>query len=102
MLHHLIMNPEMMAKIQEDIDKNLVQPYLKEHTNLEFGETLTYESIFDLEYLPLVFKETLRRYPVVQTCSFFEIQTRGTFGSLKLEKGDAFTIDIEALHTNPE
>ncbi|EAT39045.1 AAEL009123-PA [Aedes aegypti] len=52
-LHELTQNPEVMDKLQSEIDEMLVQ------TN---GE-LTYTAIKELPYLDLCVKETLRKYP---------------------------------------
>lgn len=52
-LHELSHNPEVMTKLQQEIDEMLERN----------GGEITYENIKDMKYLDLCVKETLRKYP---------------------------------------
>ncbi|KZC12359.1 putative cytochrome P450 6a14 [Dufourea novaeangliae] len=54
-LYELAINIDMQDKLRKEIRENYAQ----------HGETLTYERVKQMKYLDLVFRETLRKYPIV-------------------------------------
>lgn len=54
-LYELALNPEIQDKLRKEIKES----------DEQHGETLTYDRVKQMKYLDKVFKETLRKYPVL-------------------------------------
>nr|QBC73114.1 cytochrome P450 mono-oxygenase [Osmia bicornis] len=64
---------------------------------------ITYDSISELKYLDAVFKETLRKYPVVLWLSRTAM-TNYTFPGTKvtIPKGQHVVVPVDAIHNDPD
>nr|AVL92845.1 CYP450 [Locusta migratoria] len=92
-LHELAFNPDIQARVQEEIDA-----VLKENK----GE-VTYEAVNNMHYLDKVVAETLRKYPPAPALSResnAEYQLPGS-GAI-LDKGTQVFIPVYGLHHDPE
>ncbi|XP_044755144.1 uncharacterized protein LOC123314094 [Coccinella septempunctata] len=90
-LYELALNPEIQDRLRSEIRQNL-----------DSNGDLTYEALFGMEYLDLVTKETLRRYPFVPFLTRYAdkdhiFETTG----LKIEKGTQVIIPTVAIHGDP-
>ncbi|XP_021934430.1 cytochrome P450 6k1-like [Zootermopsis nevadensis] len=92
-LYELALNPDIQERLRAEIDT-----VLGKH-----GGNITYESIFEMEYLDKVVNETLRKYPPVtvltRECTK-PIKLRGT--DVTLEKGVQVLLPILGLHHDPK
>lgn len=91
-LYELALNMEVQNTLREEIHKNINEEGF-----------LSYETLMELEYLDLVLKEALRKYPLVQIL-FRLVEKDYTFEEtgLKLEKGTNVVVPMLALHYDPK
>ncbi|XP_069702400.1 probable cytochrome P450 6a14 [Periplaneta americana] len=92
-LYELAVNQDIQERLREEIDSVLEK---------NDGE-ITYDSIFEMEYLDKVVNETLRKYPPAQTLTRERTKTtkiRGT--NAVMEKGMQIMISIMGLHHDPK
>ncbi|XP_005183202.1 cytochrome P450 6d1-like [Musca domestica] len=96
-LYELAMYPEILSKVQQEIDKCLT-----EH-KLRAGGALSYDAIKDMKYLDLCVMETMRKYPGLpflnRECTN-DCQIPGLDFTIK--KGTAIIIPLFGLHRDPE
>jgi len=95
--HHLTMNKNDMKKLREDIDQNIFE----QKGNLDFKEALTYESLNNLEYMPLLLNEGLRYRPPVKMNSCSIMLSDQKIGDYHMRKGDFYFVNLYALAHNP-
>ncbi|XP_069702404.1 probable cytochrome P450 6a13 [Periplaneta americana] len=92
-LYELAVNTDIQERVREEIDA-----VLRKHDG-----NITYESLFEMEYLDKVVNETLRKYPPVQNL-FRECakpyKIPGT--DAVLEKGMRVFIPVMGLHYDPK
>lgn len=54
MIHHLIAQPVLMKKAKEELNRIVVQPYLKENPDFKgsnvMEKAITYENIWELQF----------------------------------------------------
>lgn len=92
-LHLLAFHPEVQKKVQEDIDKAM----------MKYDNKICYDSIKEMTYLEMAYKEALRIFPplgyVSRLCS-----RKYTFDDLGLtvDKEVKMMIPIQALHMDPK
>ncbi|XP_003704415.1 cytochrome P450 6B1 [Megachile rotundata] len=98
-LYELAQNHEIQDKLRAEIQEDYA----------ENGETLTYDRIRDLKYLDMVFKETLRKYPVLTTLFRENIEDYTFKGTdVTIPKGTKVWIPVYAIqndenhYPNPE
>ncbi|XP_047388809.1 cytochrome P450 3A9-like [Sciurus carolinensis] len=89
-IHTLATHPEVQKKLQQEIDAALPNK-----------ARVTYDVLFEMEYLDMVVNETLRLYPVVQrivrVCKN-DVEINGVF----IPKGTVVAVPIYSLHQNPK
>ncbi|KAL3269756.1 hypothetical protein HHI36_008816 [Cryptolaemus montrouzieri] len=87
-LYEMAVNPE----IQKTLRTEIVQ-------NLDADGSLSYESLFGMEYLDLVMKEALRKYPFIHFLArYAEKDYIFEETGLKIEKGTKILIPMLAIH----
>ncbi|XP_075153331.1 cytochrome P450 6d3-like [Haematobia irritans] len=96
-IYELSMNPEVLKKAQDDVDKAL-----RKH-NLNFEGKLTYEAVQDMTYLDLCVMETLRKYPAApflnRECTMdYHIPA----SKFTITKGTGIVVSVFGLHRDPE
>ncbi|KAJ8973164.1 hypothetical protein NQ317_007505 [Molorchus minor] len=96
----LSLNPDVQVKLQEEID-NVWQ---KLH-----GHKLSYEAIFEMEYLNCVVLESLRKWPplyqIDRQCvkNYFEVDLSiPDDEKIVIERGTAVIIPVMAIHRDPK
>lgn len=88
-LYELALNPEMQDRVRNEINEVLEN----------YDNKVTYDSIFDMKYLDMIFKETLRKYPVVDVQirnSTKDYQVPGT--KLTIPAKTMILVSTAALH----
>ncbi|EFN65184.1 Cytochrome P450 6a2 [Camponotus floridanus] len=92
-LYELALNEQIQDKLREEIDQ--------EYTNHD--SNLTYEKIKKMNYLDKVFKETLRKYPVV-TILIRQSTSSYIFDGARLDipKDQKVWIPVLAIHRDPD
>lgn len=88
-LYELAINHDLQNRLRNEIEEVLAK----------YNDEVTYDSLMDMKYLDMVFKETLRKYPVVDTqfrqCSKdFKIQN----SHLTIPKDTLVILSSHALH----
>ncbi|XP_075153332.1 cytochrome P450 6d1-like [Haematobia irritans] len=96
-LYELAMNPDVLGKVQDDVDKAV-----KKH-GLNVKERLTYDAIQDMPYLDLCIMETLRKYPALpflnrECTQDYQVPESKYF----IKKGTAIVVSLFSLHRDPE
>ncbi|XP_066156671.1 cytochrome P450 6A1-like [Euwallacea fornicatus] len=91
-MYELASNPEIQEKLREEILDSL-----KKNDN-----QVTYESISEMQYLDKVFKETLRKYPVLSTITRGCTEDYVIDSTVTLKKGTQLLIPTTGLHWDPE
>lgn len=88
LLHELALHPEEQIKAQEEIDQVLSR----------YGNKLCYDSIADMTYLSMCFKEAMRKFPSLGTLHR-ECDKRYTIPGLgiTLDPGVKIIIPVEAI-----
>nr|XP_023022352.1 cytochrome P450 6k1-like isoform X2 [Leptinotarsa decemlineata] len=91
-LYELCIRTDCQEKLRQEISENL-----------ESDDDITFESVQKLEYLDMVFSETLRRYPfgpfLNRKCKEeYVIKETG----LVIEKGTPILVPLDGLHFDPE
>jgi len=95
LIYEVCQHPEIEEKIQQEVDKI-------------WGDRqdwmLRFEEISQLEYLNMVWKETLRKHPVAATGTFRRLDSDVTLPScgMFLPKNTAVLVPIYLVHRNPE
>ncbi|XP_069702403.1 probable cytochrome P450 6a14 [Periplaneta americana] len=92
-LYELAVNQDIQQRLREEIDSVLEKN----------GGEITYDSIFEMEYLDKVVNETLRKYPPILTLTRECTKTtkiRGTNAVMK--KGMQTLISVMGLHHDPK
>ncbi|KAL0870364.1 hypothetical protein ABMA27_005374 [Loxostege sticticalis] len=92
-LHQLAHNPDVLKKVQKNIDE-----VLSKHDN-----KLSYEAVKDMTYLEWTFKEGMRLFPslgylgrkCVRKYTFPEL-------NLTIDKDVVITIPLQGIHTDPQ
>ncbi|XP_061395488.1 cytochrome P450 6d1-like [Musca vetustissima] len=96
-LYELAMYPEILAKVQLEIDSTLAKH------NLRVGGPLSYDALKDMKYLDLCVMETMRKYPGLpflnRECTQ-DFQIPGMDFTIK--RGTAIIIPLFGLHRDPE
>uniref|UniRef100_A0A1I8Q2B7 Cytochrome P450 n=1 Tax=Stomoxys calcitrans TaxID=35570 RepID=A0A1I8Q2B7_STOCA len=96
-IYELSMNPRVLQKAQEEVDKAM------EKHGLGVNGRLTYEAIQDMAYLDLCVMETLRKYPAApflnRECTL-DYQVPDTKFTIK--KGTGIIVSVFGLHRDPE
>ncbi|XP_069702398.1 probable cytochrome P450 6a14 [Periplaneta americana] len=92
-LYELAVNQDIQERLREEINSVLEK---------NDGE-ITYDSIFEMEYLDKVVNETLRKYPPVQTLTRECTKTTKLSGTnAVMKKGMQALISIMGLHHDPK
>ncbi|XP_061395484.1 cytochrome P450 6d3-like, partial [Musca vetustissima] len=92
-IYELAMNPEILKKVQNEVDE-----CLRKH-NLKPESRLTYEAIQDMKYLDLCVKETTRKYPDLPFLNRKCTQDFKIPGSnLTIKKDTGIIISLLGLH----
>ncbi|XP_034194619.2 cytochrome P450 6A1-like [Osmia lignaria lignaria] len=91
-LYELAQNHEIQDKLRKEI---------KQHDE-KYGKTLTYDQIKEMKYLEKVFKETLRKYPILPMLPR-EALKNYTFNGTKITipKGTKVWIPTFGIHRDP-
>ncbi|XP_045473265.1 cytochrome P450 6k1-like isoform X2 [Harmonia axyridis] len=91
-LYELALHPEIQQELSNEI-----------RDNLDSNGNISYETLFGMEYLDMVLKETLRKYPFAQFISRYAEKDH-IFEStgLKIEEGTQIIIPTLAIHENPK
>lgn len=92
LLYELALNPKVQERCYEEIATVMGK----------YNGALTYEALHELNYLSMIFDETLRKYPVAglvfrQSVSDYEIPEL----NLSLKKGMRFLIPVFAIQRDP-
>uniref|UniRef100_A0A8D2DW39 unspecific monooxygenase n=1 Tax=Sciurus vulgaris TaxID=55149 RepID=A0A8D2DW39_SCIVU len=89
-IYTLATHPEVQKKLQQEIDAALPNK-----------APVTYDVLFEMEYLDMVVNETLRLYPVIErivrVCKK-DVEINGVF----IPKGTVVAVPIYSLHQNPK
>ena len=86
----LAQHPEVMAKLQAEVDGVLAD-----------GRLPTTEDLTDLAYTEMVIKEAMRLYPPAWLLQFRQTLTATTIGGYAIKKGTMLVAAPYALHRNP-
>ncbi|XP_044755549.1 cytochrome P450 6j1-like isoform X2 [Coccinella septempunctata] len=89
-LYEMAMNIDIQEKLREEIRKTLDST----------GE-LSYENVLEMEYLDMVTKETLRKYPFLQLLQRYCVKDHTFETGLTVKKGQRVLIPTLALHYDP-
>ena len=86
----MVRRTHILKKLLEEIDAEIVKPYMAKNSKLDFCDALAYDKVLDMHYLSLIVQETMRYTPTVMTSSLIEMLADTTLGSHQLEvkKGD--------------
>jgi cytochrome P450 family 6 len=92
-VYELALNQDIQDKLRNEIEEVLLK-----HNN-----EMSYDSIKEMRYLDMVFKESMRKYPIPDTqlrkCTKdFKIPN----SDLTILAGDHIFIPVEAIHNDPE
>ncbi|KZC12361.1 putative cytochrome P450 6a14 [Dufourea novaeangliae] len=92
-LYELAINTDMQDKLRKEIRENYAQ----------HGETLTFAQVNEMKYLDLVFRETLRKYPIVPML-MRKVSTNYTFKgtNVTIPKGTNVWIPVYGIHRDPD
>lgn len=92
-MYELALNPDIQTRVREEIKSALDQN----------NGVLTYEILFEMEYLDMVINESLRKYPPIpngiRLCTK-DYVIPGT--NLRVDKGTSVEIATYSLHHDPE
>ncbi|XP_066156670.1 cytochrome P450 6A1-like [Euwallacea fornicatus] len=91
-MYELASNPEIQEKLREEILDSL-----RKNDN-----QVTYESISEMQYLDKVFKETLRKYPVLSSLTRGCTEDYVIDSTVTLKKGTRLLIPVMGLHWDPD
>uniref|UniRef100_A0A1I8P5Q4 Cytochrome P450 n=1 Tax=Stomoxys calcitrans TaxID=35570 RepID=A0A1I8P5Q4_STOCA len=96
-IYELAMNPEVLEKARQDVDKAMEKHGLDKH------KRLTYDAIQDMSYLDLCIMETLRKYPALP---FLNRECTQDYqvpeSKFVIQKGTAVIVSLFSLHRDPE
>ncbi|XP_015434757.1 PREDICTED: probable cytochrome P450 6a14 [Dufourea novaeangliae] len=92
-LYELALNTDIQDKLRKEIRENFAQ----------HGETLTYERVKQMKYLDSVFRETLRKYPLLpilmrKVCTNYTF--KGT--NITIPKNTNIWIPVYGIHRDPD
>lgn len=87
-MYEMAMNPKIQATLQEEIDKF----YPEDHDKVE------YDSVMKMEYLDMVWNETLRKYPLASTVIARQCMRSSTVGAHQIEPGTIVQANVWELH----
>nr|XP_033326759.1 probable cytochrome P450 6a14 [Megalopta genalis]XP_033326760.1 probable cytochrome P450 6a14 [Megalopta genalis]XP_033326761.1 probable cytochrome P450 6a14 [Megalopta genalis] len=95
-LYELALQPDIQDKLRKEIRENLEE-------NAREGKSLTYEQVKELKYLDAVFRETLRKHPIVPML-LRQVNTNYTFKDTKITipKGTKIWIPVYGIHHDPD
>ncbi|XP_046659740.1 probable cytochrome P450 6a14 isoform X2 [Homalodisca vitripennis] len=87
-LYELALNPDIQQRLQDEVDSL---------------DQWSYENILGLEYLDMVLKETLRKYPtvpfIIRRC---DENYKVPGSDVIIEKGSDISVSVYGLHRDPE
>ncbi|XP_014275142.1 cytochrome P450 6a2 [Halyomorpha halys] len=90
-LYELAVNQDIQTKVQKEINE-----IIEKHGGL------TYQAVYEMEYLDMVISETMRKYPtfpsLIRSCT----KSITTPHGYEIEAGDTILIPIWVLHHDPE
>ncbi|XP_011878191.1 PREDICTED: cytochrome P450 6A1-like isoform X2 [Vollenhovia emeryi] len=92
-MYELALNQKIQDKLREEVDELYVK----------CGQDFTYDNINKMDYLDKIFKETLRKYPIV-TFLLRQAITNYTFNgtTVSIPKGQKVWIPIYGMHRDPD
>ncbi|XP_033326756.2 putative cytochrome P450 6a14 [Megalopta genalis] len=95
-LYELALQPDVQDKLRKEIRENLEE-------NAREGKSLTYEQVKEFKYLDAVFRETLRKHPILPIL-VRQVNTNYTFKGTKITipKGTKIWIPVYGIHNNPD
>nr|XP_014290842.1 cytochrome P450 6a2-like isoform X1 [Halyomorpha halys] len=90
-LYELALNQDIQTKVKKEIDE-----IIEKHGGL------TYQAVYEMEYLDMVISETMRKYPTLPLLLRYCTKSITTQYGYKIEAGDTIIIPVWALHYDPE
>ncbi|CAH1400040.1 unnamed protein product [Nezara viridula] len=90
-LYELAINQDIQTRVKKEIDETI-----------ERHGGLTYQAVYEMEYLDMVISETMRKYPTLpflMRCCSKSITTPNGY---KIEAGETVLIPVWSLHHDPE
>ncbi|XP_046385905.1 cytochrome P450 6k1-like [Ischnura elegans] len=99
-LFEMAHNEDIQDKLRQEIDDK----------RREYGGTLTYEALQDMNYMDMVLKETLRKYPpgliLTRTCTQRYYMPNpvgeGVEGGMWIEEGTSIVVPVYGIQMDPE
>jgi cytochrome P450 len=106
LLHRSALDKTHLAKLRQDIETHIKQPYREEKTTEgkhgDCFEGITYDRLFEMEYFGRYMQEVLRICPPAALSSMWTIKNDFKLQSISLSAGDVVCPNIWDLHHNPE
>ncbi|XP_078037567.1 putative cytochrome P450 6a14 [Augochlora pura] len=95
-LYELAQHPDIQDKLRKEIRENFGK-------NSQEGKRLTYDHIKELNYLDAVFRETLRKHPLLPILTR-QVNTDYTFKgtNITIPKGTGIWIPVCGIHNDPD
>ncbi|KAL4231955.1 hypothetical protein ACF0H5_009532 [Mactra antiquata] len=87
-MYEMAMNPEVQATLQEEIDK-----YCPDNETI-----VEYDNVMHMEYLEMVWNETLRKYPLASTVVARQCMRKSKVGNITMEPGMIIQANVWDLH----
>ncbi|CAH1400041.1 unnamed protein product [Nezara viridula] len=90
-LYELAINPDIQTRVKKEIDE-----IIEKHGGL------TYQAVYEMEYLDMVISETMRKYPTLAVLMRYCSKSITTPYGFRIEAGDTIIIPVYSLHHDPE
>ncbi|KAL5015759.1 hypothetical protein ScPMuIL_005348 [Solemya velum] len=91
-MYELTMNPNVQATLQQEIDT-----YFPDQT-----DELSYDVVTKMEYLDMVWCETLRKYPLASSVTARQCMETSEVNGLVIEKDTIVQANVWDIHYDPE
>ncbi|XP_078037565.1 putative cytochrome P450 6a14 [Augochlora pura] len=95
-LYELALQPDIQDKLRKEIRENLEE-------NAREGKSLTYDQVKEMKYLDAVFRETLRKHPILPIL-MRQVTTNYTFKGteITIPKDTRIWIPVYGIHNDPD
>ncbi|CAH1400044.1 unnamed protein product [Nezara viridula] len=90
-LYELAINQDIQTRVKKEIDEKI-----------EKHGGLTYQAVYEMEYLDMVISETMRKYPTLWFLLRYCTKSISTPYNYEIEAGDTIVIPVWSLHHDPE